>query len=306
MDAKILHGARTGNLYAVKSLFNEILNSSDHTGNTPLIHAARGGHVDVLRFLVERGAAVDRVTHEGASALYEASLFGHALVARLLLANGADVDQPNHDDESPLWVASSRGNCAVADVLLNGGAEVNRATRTGYTPLMIACRQNMIHVATLLCDRGANIEITDPFGYGPLAIASWYGNMEAVELLVRRGAKVNAKSAKGESPLFMAILCACRGGVAHTGDCRSVAVSRFLLAHGADPELSTADGTTPFSVVRQKQIPGIGELFDVLLLARLAVKCRGCDHHHGTARHRFIDDRNLTRAVAAFLKTSSR
>lgn len=85
-----------------------------------------------------------------------------------------------------------------------------------------------------------------------------------------------------------------------------VAVSRFLLAHGADPELSTADGTTPFSVVRQKQIPGIGELFDVLLLARLAVKCRGCDHHHGTARHRFIDDRNLTRAVAAFLKTSAR
>ena len=139
-------------------------------------------------------------------------------------AGRVDAARRNHDDESPLWVASSRGNCAVADVLLNGGAGVNRATRTGYTPLMIACRQNMIHVATLLCDRGANIEITDPFGYGPLAIASWYGNMEAVALLVRRGAKVNAKSAKGESPLFMAILCACRGGVAHTGDCRSVGV----------------------------------------------------------------------------------
>ena len=94
MDAKILHGARTGNLDGVEARFDEVLNGCDHTGNTPLIHAARGGHVDVLRFLLKRGAAVDRVTHEGASALYEASLFGHALVARLLLANGADVDQP--------------------------------------------------------------------------------------------------------------------------------------------------------------------------------------------------------------------
>ena len=53
--------------------------------------AARGGHIDVMRLLLERGANLELVTEHGATALLVACACGRVDAARLLLERGADV-----------------------------------------------------------------------------------------------------------------------------------------------------------------------------------------------------------------------
>lgn len=65
----------------------------DSTGKTPLMLASVCGWIDVVRFLLERGASVD-VTDEqqGASALHMVCSVGHRNVVEALIEYGADVD----------------------------------------------------------------------------------------------------------------------------------------------------------------------------------------------------------------------
>ena len=54
--------------------------------------AARGGHIDVMRLLLERGADLEAITEaNGDTALLVACACGHVDAARLLLERGADV-----------------------------------------------------------------------------------------------------------------------------------------------------------------------------------------------------------------------
>lgn len=57
---------------------------------TPLVAAAENGHLDVVRLLLEKGAAVDGTT--GSAALWRAERGGHTAVAELLRYFGAEEE----------------------------------------------------------------------------------------------------------------------------------------------------------------------------------------------------------------------
>ena len=70
-------------------------------GSTPLIVAAMFGQTDLVRFLIEREAALDIRNNDGATALHVAALFGHPQAVRLLLDAGADREVQNNDGLTP-------------------------------------------------------------------------------------------------------------------------------------------------------------------------------------------------------------
>ncbi|KAL4820606.1 ankyrin repeat-containing domain protein [Aspergillus spinulosporus] len=91
------HAAIAGLTGAVKYLF-EIgygcnINWPDHMDSTPLLLAAERGHLDIVSFLLERGAQTDHTDSEGRTALFWASKGGHVSVVRVLAAQGADLDK---------------------------------------------------------------------------------------------------------------------------------------------------------------------------------------------------------------------
>ena len=59
---------------------------------TPLLFAVRGGHIDTVRTLLERGAHVNDTAPNGASALVVAAVNAHWELGALLLDAGADPD----------------------------------------------------------------------------------------------------------------------------------------------------------------------------------------------------------------------
>jgi ankyrin repeat protein len=73
-------------------------------GMTALLHAAREGHVDAARALLEGGADVDQTSGDGTSPLLMATLNGQLELAMLLIEQGADPNVASTTDgSSPLF-----------------------------------------------------------------------------------------------------------------------------------------------------------------------------------------------------------
>ncbi len=54
-----------------------------YAGNTPLMYACAGGHVDVVKALLEAGANVEDHNENGHTPLMEAASAGHVEVAKV-------------------------------------------------------------------------------------------------------------------------------------------------------------------------------------------------------------------------------
>jgi len=81
---------------------------------TALIFAAREGHVDAARLLIEAGADVNRIAADGKDALGMAIFNGHYEAATLLVDSGSSVDQPDARGFTPLFWAVDRRNMETA------------------------------------------------------------------------------------------------------------------------------------------------------------------------------------------------
>ena len=85
-------------------------------GDSTLLHfAAASGNTAIARFLLDRGAAVNRRDNEGASPLHVASAWGHSEVASCLLQASADLYAEKLNGDTPLDRANLAGITPVFD-----------------------------------------------------------------------------------------------------------------------------------------------------------------------------------------------
>ncbi len=159
-------------------------------GVTPLHSAARSGEAEVARLLLARGAAVGARAVGYHTPLHMAAVGGHGAMAELLLAHGAEVEALSSGG-TPLHLAALEGHAALAELLLAHGAEVNARGGGGYDqiPLMMAARNGHAAVAVVLLRHGAVVAARDNEGMTALAQARALGRDEVVDLLRRQGAQ---------------------------------------------------------------------------------------------------------------------
>jgi hypothetical protein len=65
--------AEAGDVGEVERLVGQdpgLLNAGDEDGWTPLMHASAGGHVGVVRCLLDKGAGIDAIEGDGFTALW--------------------------------------------------------------------------------------------------------------------------------------------------------------------------------------------------------------------------------------------
>lgn len=235
--------AYTGNPDAVEQLIaaGADVNAPQARGQTALMWAAAEGHADVIRLLVEHGADLEtasiastrpeRRPAGGFTALLFAARQGHLEAARALIEAGADVSHVGADGTSPLLIAIVNGHYELAYGLLEHGADPSLADNNGRAPLYAAIdlrnqqwsqapaprlpqETHMAMIRTLV-EAGANLEQTLS---GKIAHRGSF-DMRWSEL-------------EGGTPFLRA---------AWNGD---IDVMRLLLAHGANPRVTTANGET--------------------------------------------------------------
>jgi hypothetical protein len=138
-------------------------------GKTPLMVASMKGHVEVVRLLIDKGAAIDEHT-SGTTALWYACHHGRLPVVRLLVERGADPAGRS----TPLIAASAEGHVEVVRVLLSyprAQATINHRGSRGQTALWRTCYGGHPAVVSALLEGGADPTIASNNGTTPMAIA---------------------------------------------------------------------------------------------------------------------------------------
>jgi ankyrin repeat protein len=228
-EQAFLDAAISGNVVRLRLLLAEgvpveVLDNRDMPwGQTGLMHAAQGGHLEAVHFLLEAGARVstkDRGDHE--------------------------VDR----NRQPLHYAMLGKNVAVVEALLDAHANPNAESHFGVTPLNVAIEADNVEGVRLLLRRGAKVE-HKPHSrhYIPsLSLAAMLARPALVRLLLEAGADPNATNARGQTPLMYANMASSL--IAGHGDAANefvVEIIEELLRAGAQVN-HTGDGKTALSL----------------------------------------------------------
>lgn len=181
-------------------------------GATPLIMAARNGHLDVAKYLIEQcGAEIEQVgsvtfdgeTIEGAPPLWCAAAAGYLNIVEFLVMRTASVNKTTLTNSTPLRAASFDGHYDIVKFLVENGADIEIANRHGHTCLMIACYKGHFRIAKYLIDQGADVNKKSVKGNTALHDCAESGSLDIMELLLEHKAKME-KDAYGMTPLLAA------------------------------------------------------------------------------------------------------
>jgi uncharacterized protein len=134
-----------------------LLNSFSSEGNTPLIYASYFGHLDIVKYLVPKGAKVNLKTRneENQTALHAAISGKNLNVVKFLLENGADVNAEKVDRLTPMHLAAESNQIHVVKILLIHRANINARMEGDITPLTLAKVNDAQEVVNLLIPKGA-------------------------------------------------------------------------------------------------------------------------------------------------------
>jgi uncharacterized protein len=109
--------ARDGGLGRVRELLDAGVDQNTHPGMpkgwSPLMYAAHGGHLEVVRLLADRGANINFACGDFFTALTLAAGAGHWEAVKLLAVRGGDVEHTDGSGVSGLGEAERIGDIAL-------------------------------------------------------------------------------------------------------------------------------------------------------------------------------------------------
>jgi len=244
----------------------------------PLLDAARDGNKVAVQLALRNHADVNAAEPDGTTALEWAARIDDVEIADILLAAGANAKAANKYGVTPLSLACTNGSAAMIERLIRAGADANSTLPEGETALMTASRTGKLDAVQALLKHGADVNAKEAWrGQTALMWAAAEGHVEVVEALLKAGADMHARSKAPPPPInpyeaptskapatipteakllpadkpaanakpaaraprpadFTPLLFAVRNG--------HIPVVKALLAAGADPNETLADGTS--------------------------------------------------------------
>jgi ankyrin repeat protein len=271
----LLLATACGNWDAAQILLERGANArvEDELGATPLLFAVRAGHAGLVHALLRQkghagadpdcpfadegqtplmlaaglgdGSGLAELHHdfaprwpeeEGAPSPARLAAYGDILSA--LLAAGADPNAALADGTTPLIFAASRGWTEGVRRLIEAGARLDAEAEFVGTPLMAALPDHL-DTAALLIERGADVNARDRSGMSVLS-RSLGPRLPSLKDIVRPVSRSGGRGLDSLLNAGQASIPPAKPDLVERGE--DVTALRFLLDHGADPELRFGEG----------------------------------------------------------------
>ncbi|XP_076083203.1 uncharacterized protein LOC143054168 [Mytilus galloprovincialis] len=189
---------RDGHLQTVKSLLYKgaAINKTNFDGETPLYTACFGGHYDLIKILIEKGADINKKNIYNHTPLYVSSLEGHKDIVNMLIENGANIFKCSDS----LIGATNGGHDQIVETLITKDFDVNIVDMQGRTALAIACEEGFTKIVKFLVDNNADVNMLDIERETCLHKAYRNGSVEVIQTLLAKRADVNITNRNGQTP----------------------------------------------------------------------------------------------------------
>ncbi len=136
--------ASEGDLTAIKKIINnnpDKVDRRDIIKQTPLMYAVEGGSLEVVKYLVGKGADVNAMSSKkgrGTPLIY-ATATHQVEIVKYLLEKNANVNLPNSSqNETALFWAVATGHAGLVKLLLKNGANQKIVNKSGENVINIA------------------------------------------------------------------------------------------------------------------------------------------------------------------------
>ncbi len=170
------------------------LDVKDGQGQTALLLAVAGGHIDIARLLIDAGADINAVAANKDTPWMLAGARGHAAMLQHMIQRGPDFTLRNRFGGNALIPACERGHVEAVKVLLTTTIAIDHVNNLGWTCLLeiVVLSQGGprdIEVTRLILEAGANPNIADKEGVSPLSHAKKRGLKEIARLIEAKGGR---------------------------------------------------------------------------------------------------------------------
>ncbi|XP_044579759.1 uncharacterized protein LOC123261929 [Cotesia glomerata] len=240
-----------GHLEVVKILFGYTKMKINNKGidNFTMLHiASQEGYLDIVKYLVEKGADVHATNKSGSKPIHIAAREGHVSIVEFFFSIKMSNNTLGHQGQTLLHYAVVAPKKEIVEYLINQKMDVNVGDAKGLTPIYYAVKCGKQEIIELLLNNGAAFDclllrVHEVFAYPPIlkmlnAIntlfdASIYNHPDKCKELISQGVIVNVINKEYFSPLHYAS----RNGYSE--------IVNTLLKNNANANIASAKGSTP-------------------------------------------------------------
>lgn len=189
----VIYAVGTGNEEIVLIILNSGGDINSYTKGhteTPLTYAINIPDVEMVRFLIDKGANVNYSDNNGMTPLMFAIKLGNLELVSILINAGADINDEDNFNQNIVMYAAQESQYEILKILLNKGANGNFKT---YSPLMLSCIFGDVNSLKNQIEKGEKIDGMSVNFITPLMLASMCGHDQIIKILIENGSEINRR-----------------------------------------------------------------------------------------------------------------